>query len=329
MLRINSDTYGLFLITSNACDFLVENNKIIGELIDKINSENSKENIEFINYWPLLGVHDLAILVKSKSKLDSSIINIGKSLNDITKNIIVPPKWINKNENIENIFKDLIRQSPEKEKNIVIFDFWCEPLISLYIDDQIQIDRNCIIIYLRLDTTKINYDKLLSSLIKNCEMLFKDDLLAIFNGFGIFDLVLFLRFDSYLFVEQKITNIRSCLNKYLFESCSLISAPHDEKNNKEQELPFSIIIKINPWAEQPNVWEKIETIAKEIGISQIVIEKINKSLNVTYKQGFFDIVFIGHGSPKQFSDFSRLLESFPFILDTSTMLHINFIETGE
>ena len=86
-IRIEKETYGLILITSNVCDYLIEEDdttkkKIIDELKDIFDTEYKyKKNIEYVNSWALLGIHDLAILVKSKSKLYDAITDIGKLLN--------------------------------------------------------------------------------------------------------------------------------------------------------------------------------------------------------------------------------------------------------
>jgi len=92
-IRIKKETYGLILITSNVCEYFIENNnetnkRLIDDLIDALNLESEKNitcggkindgKIEYINFWTVFGIHDLAILIKSNSKLDNAITSIGK-----------------------------------------------------------------------------------------------------------------------------------------------------------------------------------------------------------------------------------------------------------
>ena len=227
------------------------------------------------------------------------------------------------NKKIRQTYNGLIETSIQKEKKIEFFDFWCEPLIPLYISNNIEKNDNVIIVYLRLNSSKFDYEELLSTLLTKCRKFSNYEVLAIFNGFGIFDLILIIKFDSYLLIPQIVNNIRSCFEDCLYDSCSLICAPYHIELDKDKKITFSIIIKITAWAEKTCVWSDIEYIAKEIGISRVCVEEINNNyMGVTYKQGFFDIIFIGHGTLQHFSDFCRILESFPFVIDTSTMLNL-------
>lgn len=334
-LKIEKETYGLFLITSNVCDYLVEKDSTtdkrqIDVLKDSLNIEIMEKRgcqdkihkviFEHINSWTLLGIHDLAILVKSNSKLDQAITIVGESLNHLKEQTIKCPEFI-KDEKTSKIFQKLVNISQE-DKKIKIFDFWCEPLIPLYINDSIRENNNCIILYYRLNTTESSYENLLALFKENCKNISDGEVIAIFNGFGIFDLIFFVKFEKYSKIPQIINEIRLGFDNYIYESSSLICAPFDQDKDEKQPFPFSIVIKINRCIENRSIWTDIEELAQCIGITRICIEKIDKPMTVTFKQGFFDIVFIGHGTLNQFSEFCRLLESLPFIIDTATMLNL-------
>lgn len=332
-IKIRPETYGLILISANVSDFLVEKDSatkksINDELMDNYLQEygaggRKKENIKYINSWPLLGIHDLAILVESSSKLDNAIIDIGKSLNNIKDRKVKRPMWVDENDKICEIYNRLIDQHPEKDKTIEIFDFWCEPLIPLFISDKISDkNNNCLIAYLRINTSTSNYADLLTLLEKKCIGFSGGEVLAMFNGFGIFDLVLFIKYESHSNISQLMYEIRSCFKSLLYESCSLLCCPTINISAKDDEnMPFSILMKVNPWADNPIIWKDIGLIAKEIGISRVCIEGISTPMSLTYKQGSFSVVFIGYGDFAKFAKLHRLLESLPFIIDTSTMLN--------
>lgn len=332
-IKIGSETYGLILISANVSDFLVEKDRatkksISDELIDNFLKEDGaggvkKENIEYINSWPLLGIHDLAILVKSSSKLDNAIIDIGKSLNAIKNRKIKRPMWMDGNNKICEIYNRLIDRHPEKDKTIEIFDFWCEPLIPLFISDKINDKKNnCLIAYLRLNTSTSDYADLLTLFDKKCIDFSGSEVLAMFNGFGAFDLVLFIKYETYSNISQLMYEMRSNLKIFLYESCSLLCCPTTNIiAGNDMKMPFSILMKVSPWADDPIIWKDIVLIAKLIGISRVCIEGINSPMNLTYKQGSFTVVFIGHGDIVKFTKLHRLLESLPFIIDTSTILN--------
>jgi len=250
--------------------------------------------------------------------------------NDLSCRTVKPPVCLeNLNKQTYEIFEKLTKS--QKEKKIEIFDFWCEPLIPLYVNEEKIRDsnNNCLILYFRLNTTKFNYDYLINKINKNLNISPEGEILAFFNGFGIFDLVFLINFESYLRIPFIIKKICSNLEDCLYESCSLICATAanetNKMNNEKQEIPFSILMKTNLCTEEINKWKDIENLAKEIGITRIFIEKINRPMSVTYKQGLFDIVFIGHGTLNQFNNFCRLLESLPFIKDINTVLNLDIL----
>lgn len=333
-MKVGRDTYGLFLISNNChniMDHIGEARRLISEL------NNEKEGIEVINSWALVGVHDTAILVRADGQLDHAVNVVGKWVADCTsekisfRDIILSKLDLNpltkcKCECISNLFEGA------HVKNFRIFEYSVDPLIPIYIDDGAVrgSDGVLLIEYIKFDPLSIN--RILNEedgTLKDIYGPFKemDGVVALFQGFGLFDVVIIAKLKTYKDVMRMRIAVRKISKPAISNTYFLTSIATSSFGLGFESLNCSMMVKVRPHADDPDIWNGIREIARDIGLKGLHIRRstgpdtIGCPLHTSFRPGFFDVAIdMRFEKIADLTNFISILEYMPFVEDIATVL---------
>ena len=337
-IKISKDTYGLFLISNNC--FSILESDIQGSFKERL------KKIGFINFWTLFGVHDTAMLVRSPGRLDRAVDEIGDWIAGINdSNILIKSHIFAKDarickipDNIKNLlngeYKNLfdisIANDKSHNKKFKIYEYRVDPLIPIYIRRRIM-ESNAgifLIIYIKFDVHAVR--KMLEEKKGNLEDFYKpfinQDTAGVFQGFGLFDIIIIERKSNYKFVRDAIIDIRKKSKLIISETYSLISENNSLQHLGYDTLDCTILIKVSAGAEDSKIWNQIKKLALDMGLEGLCIRKPeSKSVccppNTSFRAGYFDLAIdIGFKRIQDLQNFITILDCMPFIEDTSTTI---------
>lgn len=344
VMKVGSDTYGLFLISDNWHERLYTK-----EHIDKLKEEfDNKKGVKYVNSWELFGVHDTAILVQSKEKLDLAVEVLSKWITDCTRKLnsekgdldLLPSDikaYIDKCVHLSNICKEKDR------KKFKIFEYRLDPLIPIYVNEE-EIESNngvFLIMYIKFNPKSVN-DMLNGENHGNLKNLYEPferlGASAIFQGFGLFDVIVIAKSDNYAGVEDMRTDMRNMQIGASGRSCiantsSLTSVSWNSGLGPDYKSLNSFMkLKIRPKADEPGIWNDVRGLAEYLGLHRICVTGKNppdQSLPYTsYIPGFFDVeVDTQFKDIKDLIKFRNALEHLCFVEDVVTIISYDTSKT--
>ena len=331
-MKIGKQTYGLLLISDNWNGRLRD-----ADCIDILKEKLKDTSVDCVNSWTLFGVHDTAVLLRSEGRLDSAIDTMGGWVRDCTRKMdkegvsSLPSNikdYINKYRRLSDIYKEV------DYKKFKIFEYRLDPLIPIYIDDGIKSSNDVfLIMYIKFNPTSVN--NLLNENGRNLGDLYKPfiedlDATSVFQGFGLFDVITITKGDTYKKVEDVRTKIRTKFDKPSISSTySLTSvsrpASRDANNLGFPSLNSFMRLKIRPAKDDPEIWDNVRNLAKDLGLSRICIKETmpsNQSPPYTaYIPGFFDVeIGVQFTNIEDLINFWDALEHLYFVEDTATVI---------
>ncbi|KAF5418729.1 MAG: hypothetical protein C5S49_01280 [Candidatus Methanogaster sp.] len=338
-MRIGKSTYGLFLISNNCCNMLQEGG-YLRELEDEL---NEIDGMKYINSWTLFGIHDTAILVRSDSRLDDAVAVMCK-LADTCNEEKKPIKdcvRVRLDDVIVNKCNELNRfYENEIGKSFKVFEYWLDPLIPIYVDeDEIKAsDKVFLIMYIRFDPKSVN--SVLNGMTSGgnlqdlYEPLKNENTVAIFHGFGLFDVVVITKGNDYKEIRETMVETRKKHKLVISNTHSLTSAPPSLRDLGYKSLNCSILVKnrsvkMKPGIKESEIWKKIKELAEYSGLGGLCIRKLSttdiKPLDcppyTSYRPGFFDVAIdLQFKRITDLNKFIDILEYMPFVEDTATVI---------
>jgi hypothetical protein len=309
----------------------------------------------YVNSWSLFGVHDTAILIESGGRLDDAVNKVGDRISKLNEENISIKEQICKRlfsfvqddlsvdhaekikENsqlreLEHIAK-LYKKRDNDNKTFKVFEYRVDPLIPLYVAEDIKLnDGIYLIMYMKYDLALLNESLKQNKSMQYNEKNIKNDIVGIFQGFGLFDMIIISRQKDFRDIKNKIIELRqSSLNILpVSETYSLISEPHSlNKLGYKGGLNCSMLLKVKSGAEYYNIWCEIKKKAERIGLNGLCIRK-TASLDgdlkccppyTSFRLGFFDLAIDLHFKKlEHLREFIDVLDYMPFIEDTSTSI---------
>ena len=204
-MHIGKSTYGLFLISNN-CSSVLQEEEYLERFKSKLNQ------VEYINSWSLFGIHDTAILVRSDTRLDDAVdamCKLADTCNEEKKSIEdyirtrLDAETLDKCNEIKKFYKN------EIGKSYKVFEYWLDPIIPIYInEDEIKAnDEAFLIMYIRFDPKSVNSMLNGTTIGGNFRDLYEPlkskNTVAIFHGFGLFDVVVITKASDYKKIREK------------------------------------------------------------------------------------------------------------------------------
>lgn len=327
-MPIEKSTYGLFLLSCNSnCFDIID--------FDSLKNKLAVEKIDLINCWSFLGIHDVGILVKSKSHLDPANSILGDYIHQINKNIkIERPDWSFGNGSelwsyIYNILGDSLFRKPGIKK-YQFFEYWCDPMIPIYIKDELTQpnDLNTVdaIHYLKFGV------KSLKELHEVCEYYKKNEQVkAIFIGFGLYELVVISKSKNYAEIGDLIHVIRDNSEKTVIASTNLIASSN--KIHENRWVNASVLLKIFPGRgdnridiQDNRIWDGIKNIAERLGLRGVCIRDIHEydSPHTLLRHGFFEVsVELSFDDIDKYFKLIDIFDYSYYIVDTSSSLNFD------
>lgn len=332
-MKIRKETYGLVLISDNCY-------KILEDDIPR-GLKNRLGKSSFINFWTLFGVHDTAILVRSPDRLDEAVNAIGGWIAELNG------KQIPVNEHVHSIMQnDLDSSIKDKCKTIVniyknnkiekrfkIFEYRVDPLIPIYINNE-KIESNdgvFLIMYIKFALSSVN--KMLNEENRNIQDFYtpfmNEDIAAIFQGFGLFDVIIIAKKRDYNEIREEIIKIRNTSVFPISETYSLFSENISLEDLGYESLNCSMLVKVRAGAESHEIWKGIKEIALAVGLDGLCIRKaahvkpelISCPPYTSFRAGCFDLAIdLRFEKIADLQNFINILDCMPFIEDTSTSI---------
>jgi len=282
-------------------------------------NKKSLNEIEIIAHWKLFGIHDAMILIKG-NKPKSNLTNFMKYCRSFVDKEYETP-CVEGEKDIPDFLKF-------PHKKIRIMEFWCDPLIPFKVElEELKKSNPFLISFIRLKN--FNGDKLHEIGEMFDQENFSNDVVGLFQGYGLYDLIAIIKCKNYKDVQMKLNTLRamklnntSNINTSLFlDTASIITL--SEQNN--EFLMFSALLKIKPAQDKPEYWNEIKSIIEKTIIKN-GIKKFKCKLVISHRQGFFDIIITVRGHYQNYMTFVELLETFPFIEDVATILRFDYFE---
>jgi hypothetical protein len=338
-MKIGRDTYGLFLISNNChnitdyANYIDEAHRLTPEL------DNEEEGIEVMNSWTLVGVHDTAILVRANGQLDSAVNAMGKWVADCTsksdkisfRGSILPKLDLNpltrcKCECVSNLFEGA------HVKNFRVFEYRVDPLIPIYVDDDAirNSDGVLLIEYIKFDPLSVN--RILNEEDGTLEDIYgpfkkMDGVVALFHGFGLFDVVFIAKLKTYKDVMRMRIAVRNISEPFISNTYSLTSIATSSFELGFESLNCSMMVKVKPHADDPDIWNGLREIARDLGLKGLHIrrstgpDRIGCPLHTSFRPGFFDVAIdMRFEKIVDLTNFASILEYMPFVEDTATVI---------
>jgi len=338
-MEIGKQTYGLLLISDN-WNRRLRDAGCINALKSKL--EHPDIDIKYVNSWPLFGVHDTAVLVRSEGRLDPAVDTVGDWVQDCTtkinnENVKPLPSdiagHVSKYNYLSDIYKDVRR------KKFKIFEYRIDPLIPIHIDAEIESGNGVfLIMYIKFNPESVN-NLLNGKKGGNLGDLYKPFIgigaTSVFHGFGLFDIVVITKRDTYEEIEDVRTNIRIKFNKpSISDTYSLTSVSQDVNNLGFPCLNSFMRLKIRPTEDDPKIWGEVRDLAKDLGLSRICVREAELSRQsptyTSYIPGFFDVeVDVQFTNIEDLINFWDALEHMYFVEDTATVISYDTNVIGE
>jgi len=291
--------------------------------IKKINKGNTIKIFTKINHLSLNLNHEKTevTLKIDDGRTDKFIVKMKNG----KENIFVNKKYETPNFEGEKNIPDILKFS---HKKIRVMEFWCDPLIPFKVEpEELKKPKPFLISFLRIKNFNVN------NLIKISEVFdsenFTNDIVGLFQGYGLYDLIAIIKCTNYKDVQMKLNTLRamkldntSNIDTSLFlDTASIITL--SEQNS--DFLMFSALLKIKPAQDKPEYWNEIKSIIEKTVIKN-GITKFKCKLVISHRQGFFDLIITVRGHHKNYLTLLRILNSFPFIEDIATILRFDYFE---
>jgi len=330
-MKIGKNIYGLFLISNN-CYSILHDEGYLGKLKSKL------DKIEYINSWMLFGIHDTAILVRSDSRLDPAVNAVGEWVAEFDKEKISIKEHIGSRLNLESSIKCKCKDVADlygykyPDKYFRIFEYWVDPLIPIYIDDEKikSCDGVFLIAYIKFKPTSINTilnDEKSLNLQDIYKSFIDDNTAGIFHGFGLFDVIVIIKRDNYKDIRETMIELRKQDRPSISDTYFLISEPELLDDLGYPSLNCSMMIKIRPDAYNSEIWNGIKELAENIGLDGLCIRKVTDSTMAkcppytSFRPGFFDVAIdLRFKNIVDLHTFINILEYMPFVEDTATVI---------
>jgi len=342
-LAIRKDTYGLILISNN-CYSMLENDNL-KNLKDSLEEENQEENVDFVNSWSLFGVHDTAILVRSSGRLDKAVNKIGGWVAGLNEgNISIKGHIYSGFDNsIKDQCADLAKLylKPDINKVFKIYEYRVDPLIPIYVDENSlrSNDGVFLVMYIKFDLSSV-YEMLKEengSMEKFYTPFMDKNIIAIFHGFSLFDLVIVAKCLDYCLIRKAIIEIRKKSKLIINETYSLISMNNELKDLGYTSLDCCMLVKVKAGAEDQTIWDGIKNLATKVKLEGLCIRKLTNPGEhagcppyISFRAGFFDLAIdLGFKDIRMLQNFIHILDSMPFIEDTSTSISFDTTEPNK
>ena len=329
-MRVGKDTYGLFLISDNCYGILRD-----PDHIEELKKKLKKEKMEYINSWTLFGVHDTAILIRSEKRLDPAVDAVGEWLAECTEQEIpididsrldMKPSIKCKCECISDLYEGA------RSKNFRIFEYRVDPLVPIYVDTAKMKDHSGVflITYIKFDPRNVNrilnIEK--SGNLRDLYRPFEnEDTVAIFHGFGLFDVIVITNSDNYKGTRNMMVGIRKESDLSISNTYFLTSIPRSLDDLGFPSLNCSMMVKIKSGAEDSDIWNGMRELAKDVGLEGLCIRKVPDSNlircppHTSFRPGFFDVAIdLRFKKITNLIEFVDILERMPFVEDTATVI---------
>jgi hypothetical protein len=228
----------------------------------------------------------------------------------------------------------------EMGKSFKVFEYWLDPLIPIYVDkDEIESnDGAFLIMYIRFDPKSVN--SILNGITSGgnlqdlYEPLKNENTVAIFHGFGLFDVIVITKASDYKEIRETMVETRKKHKLVISNTHSLTSAPSSLRDLGYKSLNCSILVKnrsvkMEPGIKESEIWKKIKELAEYLGLDGLCIKKLSttdiKPLDcppyASYRPGFFDVAIdLRFKSIMDLNKFIDILEYMPFVEDTATII---------
>jgi hypothetical protein len=259
----------------------------------------------------------LAVLVITKSELDQAVIATANWAKEINKNLI--------NCGMSNEYQKQIKITGQPDgsikKRFRLYEFWTDPLIPIYLnEDRLKKSKKpCTITYLKYKARSINtLNDIYNPIIELINRNYRNNLLALFSGFGLYEIIVIIEHDNYSDVHNTIYALRGIKNNDKFilsDSMTLISISTEDieiRNNIE----FNIVVKIKPGFDLLDVWDNVKKDASSI----------LETADIHYTQGFYDVGLSFKSSLDRYVKFMDILSCLPWVIDTATTLKGRVVE---
>jgi hypothetical protein len=312
----------------------------IGKAHRLISELNKGYGIECMNSWKLFGVHDTAILVRANGQLDPAVNAMGEWVADCTsEKIPFRDAIISKlklNPLIRSKCKDVAKRFEgthvEHVKNFRIFEYSVYPLIPIYVDDKAiqKSDGVLLVEYIKFDPLSVN--RILNEEDGTLEDVYgpfkkMDDVVALFHGFGLFDVVIIAKLKTYKDVMRLRIAVRNISKPAISNTYFLTSIATSSFELGYESLNCSMMVKVRPRADDPGIWNGIREIARDLGLKGLHIRRstgpdtIGCPLHTSFRPGFFDVAIdMRFEKIADLTNFISILEYMPFVEDVATVL---------
>ena len=313
-----------------------------GEYLERFKSKLNQ--VEYINSWSLFGIHDTAILVRSDARLDDAVDTMRKLADTCNGDKKSIEDYISKRLDAVTLDKcKEIKKIYENEigKSFKIFEYWLDPLIPIYVDkDKIKANNEAfLIMYIRFDPNSVNSMLNGTTTSGNFQDLYEPlknkNTVAIFHGFGLFDVVVITKASDYKKIRETMVETRKKHKVFISNTHSLISSPSTPSVLGCKSLNCCILIKnrsveMKQGNKESLIWKKIKKLAVHSGLNGLCIRKLNTTdielqncpLYTSYRPGFFDVAIdLQFNRIIDLNKFIDILEYMPFVEDTVTVIN--------